>query len=106
MSTPDAQLVSRRPSPMANLNKFCQSTLLLLIRIYFFWQLFKIGLAKLQNIATPIAYFTHLGIPYPEINAYVAGATECFGSILIVVGLATALGGFRFSFSLSLALWC
>ena len=105
MSTPAAQLVSSRPSPMANFNKFCQSTLLLLIRIYFFLQLFKIGRAKLENIATPIAYFTHLGIPFPEINAYVAGATECFGSILIIAGLASRLAAFPVTFAMGVALW-
>src|SRR5260370_16186300 len=87
MST-DTQAVSRSRSSSESFGRFCQSTLLLLIRIYFFWQLFKIGLAKLEHIETVIGYFTKLEIPYPDINAWVVSATECFGSILIVAGFA------------------
>lgn len=102
MST-DPQTVTT--SSLAGFGSFCQSALLLLIRIYFFWQLFKIGLGKLENIATPISFFTKLGIPFPEINAWVVACTECFGGILIVVGLASRLAAVPVTIAMAVALW-
>jgi len=104
MST-DPQAVIRASSSSVGFVRFCQSTLLLLIRIYFFWQLFKIGLAKLENIATPIGFFTKLGIPFPEINAWVVGGTECFGGLLIVAGLASRLAAIPVTISMAVAYW-
>lgn len=104
MST-DAKTISRTSSSSVSFVRFCQSALLLLIRIYFFWQLFKIGLAKLENIATPIGFFTKLGIPFPEINAWVVACTECFGGILIVAGLASRLAAIPLTISMAVAYW-
>ena len=104
MST-DPQTVTRVSSSSVGFGRFCQSVLLLLIRIYFFWQLFKIGLAKLENIATPIGFFTKLGIPYPEISAWVVACTECFGGILIVAGLGSRLAAVPVTISMTVAYW-
>src|ERR1700751_2022238 len=104
MST-DPQAVIRTSSSSVGFGRFCQSALLLLIRIYFFWQLFKIGLAKLENIGTPIGFFTKLGIPFPEINAWVVGCTECFGGILIVAGLASRLAAIPVTIAMAVAYW-
>lgn len=104
MST-DAKTITRTSSSSVSFVRFCQSALLLLIRIYFFWQLFKIGLAKLENIATPIGFFTKLGIPFPEINAWVVACTECFGGILIVAGLASRLAAIPLTISMAVAYW-
>jgi putative oxidoreductase len=104
MST-EAQPVTRTSSSSGGFGRICQSVLLLLIRIYFFWQLFKIGLSKLENIATPIGFFTKLGIPYPEISAWVVASTECFGGILIVAGLASRLAAFPVTISMAVAYW-
>jgi putative oxidoreductase len=104
MST-DTQPVSRGHSSSGGFGRFCESTLLLLIRIYFFWQLFKIGRAKLEHIDTVIGYFTKLGIPYPDINAWVVGATECFGSILILGGLASRLAAIPVTIAMAVAYW-
>jgi putative oxidoreductase len=104
MST-DTQPVSRGHSSSGGFGRFCQSLLLLLIRIYFFWQLFKIGRAKLEHIDTVIGYFTKLGIPYPDINAWVVGATECFGSILILAGLASRLTAIPVTIAMAVAYW-
>jgi putative oxidoreductase len=104
MST-DPQTVVRTSSSSVGFGRFCQSVLLLLIRIYFFWQLFKIGLAKLNNIGTVITFFTKLGIPYPDINAWVVAGTECFGGILIVIGLASRLTSIPVTISMAVAYW-
>ncbi|HEY2458480.1 MAG TPA: DoxX family protein [Candidatus Acidoferrum sp.] len=68
-----------------------QSPFLLLLRVYFFWQLFQTGQGKLAHIAKISDYFASLGIPLPTLNAYMAGTTETFGSLLLIVGLASRL---------------
>jgi putative oxidoreductase len=104
MST-ELQTATRTSSSAGGFGRLCQSVLLLLIRFYFFWQLFKVGLAKLENISTPIGFFTKLGITYPEINACVVGCTECFGGILIVAGLASRLAAIPVTISMAVAYW-
>jgi putative oxidoreductase len=104
MST-DTQPVSRGHSSSGGFDRFCQSLLLLLIRIYFFLQLFKIGRAKLEHIDTVIGYFTKLGVPYPDINAWIVGATECFGGILIMAGLASRLAAIPVTIAMVVAYW-
>ena len=60
---------------------------LLGIRLYWGWQFFQTGKGKLSNISAPTAFFTELGIPFPKLNAYLAGSTECFGGLLLLAGL-------------------
>jgi putative oxidoreductase len=66
-----------------------QSPLLLGLRLYFFWQLFLTGKGKLANIGKVSDFFTSLGIPLPTLNAYFIGSLECFGSLLLIIGLAS-----------------
>src|ERR1700739_2589633 len=66
-----------------------QSPFLLLLRLYFFWQLFLTGKGKLSNIGKVSEFFTSLGIPLPTLNAYFIGSLECFGSLLLIIGLAS-----------------
>ena len=60
---------------------------LLGIRLYWGWQFFQIGKGKLSDISVPTAFFTELGIPFPQLNACMAGCTECFGGLLLLLGL-------------------
>jgi putative oxidoreductase len=66
-----------------------RSPFLLLLRLYFFWQLFLTGKGKLANIGKVSEFFASLGIPLPTFNAYFIGSLECFGSLLLIVGLAS-----------------
>jgi putative oxidoreductase len=66
-----------------------QSPFLLVLRLYFFWQLFLTGKGKLFNIAKVSEFFASLGIPLPTLNAYFIGSLECFGSLLLIIGLAS-----------------
>jgi putative oxidoreductase len=68
-----------------------QSPFLLLLRVYFFWQLFLTGQGKLAHIEKISDYFASLGIPLPTLNAYMAGGTETFGSLLLMIGFASRL---------------
>ncbi len=64
---------------------------LLGIRLYWGWQFFQTGTGKLSDISAPTAFFKELGIPFPEVNAYIAGCTECFGGLLLLLGLFTRI---------------
>jgi putative oxidoreductase len=66
-----------------------QSPFLLALRVYFFWQLFQGGEGKLSNIGKVIGFFQGLGIPAPHISAYFVSSLECFGGLLLIVGLAS-----------------
>src|ERR1700732_2699052 len=68
-----------------------QSPLLLVLRAYFFWQLFMTGRGHLANIGKVSELFVSLGIPFPTLNAYLSSSVECFGSLLLIVGLASRL---------------
>ena len=62
---------------------------LLVLRLYFFWQLFLTGKGKLGNIEKVSEFFGSLGIPLANLNAYFIGSLECFGSLLLIIGLAS-----------------
>src|ERR1700757_2228647 len=66
-----------------------RSPFLLVLRVYFFWQLFLAGKGKLSNIGKVSEFFASLGIPLPTLNAYFIGSLECFGSLLLIIGLAS-----------------
>lgn len=64
---------------------------LLFIRVYWGWQFFLAGKGKLMDLSKPTQYFTSLGIPFPHEQAILAACTECFGGLLLLIGLATRL---------------
>ena len=59
-----------------------RSPFLLLLRVYFFWQLFMTGQGHLAHIGKVADFFVTLGIPFPTLNAYLSSTVECFGSLL------------------------
>jgi putative oxidoreductase len=68
-----------------------QSLFLLVVRLYWGWQFFGTGKGKLSDLSKPTAFFATLHIPFPAANAALAGATECIGGLLLVLGLASRL---------------
>jgi NAD(P)-dependent dehydrogenase (short-subunit alcohol dehydrogenase family) len=77
-----------------------QSPFLLLLRLYFFWQLFLTGKGKLANIGRVSEFFASLGIPLPTLNAYgkVGGPTAA-----VYVGSKHAVKGITKSAAIELA---
>lgn len=49
------------------------------------------GAGKIANFANTVSFFTDLGIPFPEGNAFFISRLEFWGGLLLVVGLATRL---------------
>jgi putative oxidoreductase len=68
-----------------------QSPLLLAVRLYWGWQFFLTGRGKLTHLERTAAFFHTLHIPFPAFSACLAGATECFGGLLLLVGLGSRL---------------
>lgn len=66
-----------------------RDVLLLVIRVYFGYKLILSGRGKLANPDETAAYFRDLHIPLPELNVYMAGATELFGGLFLALGLAS-----------------
>lgn len=64
-----------------------QSVFILLFRLQWGWQFFQTGKGKLLNHENVVEFFTSLNIPLPSINAWFVGGLECFGGLLILVGL-------------------
>jgi len=63
--------------------------LLLVVRIVWGWAFYQAGKGKLGNISQPIDYFKQLGIPLPTLNAWFVSLLECFGGLMMIVGIAT-----------------
>jgi len=68
-----------------------QSPFLLFVRLYWGWQMFQTGWGKLHNLPHVVEFFTSLGTPAPALNAYFVSGLECFGGILVAVGLGSRL---------------
>ena len=61
---------------------------LLIVRVVWGFQFAQRGWGKLNNHAAVAQWFGEdLGIPFPELNAWMAGGTEFFGGILLLLGL-------------------
>ena len=52
---------------------------------------YQTGSGKIENVANTVSFFTELGIPLPEANAFFVSRLEFWGGLLLVVGLATRL---------------
>jgi putative oxidoreductase len=80
-----------------------QSIFLLFVRLYWGWQFFQTGWGKLHNLPHVIEFFTSLGIPAPTLNAYFVSSLECFGGILLAVGVGSRLLALMFVFDMLVA---
>ena len=68
---------------------YVRDSLLLVIRVFWGWQFFQTGKGKLMDLDKVTGFFTELHLPFPRINAIMAGSTECFGGLLLLIGLFT-----------------
>lgn len=80
-----------------------RSPLLLVLRVTWGWQFFQAGWGKLGNLGDVTNYFESLGIPAPGLNAAAAAATECFGGLLLLVGLGSRLVAIPLAFTMVVA---
>jgi putative oxidoreductase len=68
-----------------------KSPFLLIVRLYWGWQMFVSGRAHLSDVPAMVERFQEWGVPFPTFNVYVSGLTECACGLLLLVGFASRL---------------
>src|SRR5229473_8362834 len=68
-----------------------QSPFLLLVRLYWGWQLAQSGWGKLHHLSNVGEYFGTLGLPMPAQMAVFIACVEFFGGIFLALGLASRI---------------
>lgn len=63
----------------------------LLTRLVIGHAYFLTGGGKLENFERTVAFFTDLGIPFPELNAAFVARLEYYGGTALILGLGTRL---------------
>jgi putative oxidoreductase len=76
---------------LARVGGWFQSSLLLLIRLWWGWSFVQTGWGKLTHLERTTNFFASLGLPAPQLNAAAAGTTELVGGALLLVGLFARL---------------
>jgi len=76
---------------LVTLGGWLQPVLLLVVRGWWGWSFFLTGKGKLMHLDKTTEFFTSLNLPMPKLNAILAGSTECFGGLLLLVGLGSRL---------------
>jgi len=97
------QLARRIYEKEVQILNHAQPVLLLLIRLYWGYQFFLTGKGKLLNIERTAGFFESLNIPLPLVNAYMAGATECFCGLLLLFGVASRMTSIPLIFTMLVA---
>src|SRR6201987_5787639 len=82
---------------------YLQSPFLLLIRLYWGWQLAQSGWGKLHHLANVAEYFGTLSLPMPAQMAVFIACVEFFGGIFLALGLASRITGLVLTVNLTMA---
>jgi putative oxidoreductase len=80
-----------------------QSPFLLVVRLYWGWQFFGTGSAKLADVPTFAAKFTEWGVPFPHLSVLLAGNTEKYCGLLLLAGVASRLVSLPLIFTMVVA---
>ena len=75
-------------SSLAAIGVFLLPVVLLVMRLFWGWQFFQTGKGKLMNLDRTAGFFASIDIPWPKLNAVLAGLTEAGGGLLLMLGLA------------------
>ena len=82
---------------------YLQSPFLLLVRLYWGWQLAQSGWGKLHHLSNVGEYFAALGLPMPAQLAVFISSVEFFGGIFLALGLASRITGLVLTVNLAMA---
>lgn len=88
---------------LAMLGGWLQPILLLVVRGWWGWSFFLTGKGKLVNLEKTTEFFGSLNLPLPKVNAILAGATECGGGLLLLLGLGSRLVSVPLTFTMLVA---
>ena len=82
---------------------YLQSPFLLLVRLYWGWQLAQSGWGKLHHLPNVTEFFASLGLPMPAQMAVFIACVEFFGGIFLALGLFSRMTGFVLTVNLTMA---
>ncbi len=68
-----------------------KSPFLLVVRLFWGWQMFVAGSAHLSDVPAMVERFQEWGVPFPTFNVYVSALTECVCGLLLLAGFASRL---------------
>lgn len=74
-----------------DLVSYLQMPFLLLVRLYWGWQLVESGWGKLHHLDKVTDFFTSLNLPMPAQTAVAISCLEFFGGIFLALGLLSRL---------------
>jgi putative oxidoreductase len=80
-----------------------QSPFLLLVRLYWGWQLIESGWGKLHNLDRVTQFFGSLNLPMPAQMAVFIACVEFFGGILFALGLFSRMTSLVLTINLIMA---
>src|SRR5436305_8986229 len=80
-----------------------QSPFLLLVRLYWGWQLIESGWGKLHNLEKVTQFFTSLNLPMPAQMAVFISCLEFFGGIFLAIGLLSRITAFALTINMIMA---
>src|ERR1700681_1381368 len=86
-----------------DLVSYLQSPFLLLVRLYWGWQLIESGWGKLHNLSKVTEFFTSLNLPVPAQTAVAISCLEFFGGIFLAIGLLSRLTALALTINLIVA---
>jgi putative oxidoreductase len=82
-----------------------QSPFLLLVRIYWGWQLSQNGWAKMHNLPKVTEFFSSLGLPAPHATATFVSSFEFICGILLALGLLSRIASLGLVIDMFTAYW-
>ena len=82
---------------------YLQSPFLLLVRLYWGWQLAQSGWGKLHHLGNVTEFFASLGLPMPAQTAVFIACVEFFGGIFLALGLFSRMTGLVLTVNLIMA---
>ena len=82
-----------------------QSPFLLLVRLYWGWQLSQNGWAKLHSLPKVTEFFSSLGLPAPHATATFVSSFEFVCGILLALGLLSRIAALGLAIDMFTAYW-
>lgn len=103
ITSPSLRIVEKGYGSLVSGVRRLQHPFLLALRLYWGWQFFLAGKGKLADITPVAGFFGDMGIPMPLLSAYLAGATEAVGGLLLLAGFASRLAAVPLIFVMCVA---
>jgi putative oxidoreductase len=79
------------------------SLFLLGLRVVWGWGFFLSGRGKLENFQRTVSFFHDLHIPMPTANAALVACVECFGGLLLLLGVGSRAVAFMLTMNMLVA---